>query len=269
MDLCSIEDAFPILSGHSERKGLKESKPSKEERRAARKKAKECKGPALTYLESQDPDVPDADRMAFKKMGEVAAFVSYNDAFPDISGGFEGFQIPKLTSTGCITNKEALPAYFGRGEDDEEGFMDYSGIEGDNPGYQLVPEAIPGFDAKGIEKAGSSPIPAPSASLNWKPTTPAKTTTSFAKNLPTVESSNTVKDVSRPPPQDRSTVSRESPVNNDMRDLLSKQIKELTKRLDDLEKKRPQRDTQKELLMFVGTGIFLLVSFDLVLRAAK
>jgi len=277
MELCSIEDAFPKIGGHENSEqglpmspsGCLDTKPSKEERRAAKKKAKRCKGPALEYLEAQEGKVPDPDRPAVKRLGDVPAFVSYAEAFPDISGSFEGFSIPKLISPNSATTTEGLPKYFLRGDDDEEGFANYSGMQGDNPGYQLVPTAIPAFDGSGVEKAGS--LPAPNMDLNWKPINASKATTSYYDAAPlAVESSNianTVKTSGTVPTP--STVKRETVVVNDQRDMLLKQISELTKRLDDLEHKQPARDTQKELLMFVGTGIFLLVSFDLALRAAR
>jgi hypothetical protein len=277
MELCSIEDAFPKIAGqsNSEEAGLPmspsgclDSKPSKEERRAAKKKAKRCKGPALDYLEAQEGKVPDPDRPAVQRFGDVPAFVSYAEAFPDISGSFEGFSIPKLTSATCATNTEGLPKYFLRGDDDEEGFANYSGMQGDNPGYQLVPTAIPSFDGTGVEKAGS--LPAPNTDISWKPINASKATTSYYDVAPlSVDSTNaTVAKTSGTVPTP-STVKREPAVLNDQRDMLLKQITQLTQRLDDLEKKQPARDTQKELLMFVGTGIFLLVSFDLALRAVR
>lgn len=272
MELCSIEDAFPKVSGfdNSDNKGLEvESKPSKEERRAARKKAKKCKGPALDYVNEQD-GVVDPDRPAVKRMGDVPAFVSYNDAFPDLSGidfeGFSNFGIPKISTNACTTNTEGLPKYFLRTDDDEEGFANYSGLQGDNPGY-MINSNIPGFNGTGVEKAGS--LPAPETSNEWKPTTSAKAKTAFLSVAPTIESTNatTAKTTGNPPAP--STVTREPAAANDQRDMLMKQINELTKRLEQLEKGKPVQNTQQELLMFVGTGIFLLVSFDIALRASR
>jgi hypothetical protein len=276
MELCSIDDAFPNIAGHdhSERKTLGASSPSKEERRAAKKKAKRCKGPALEYLESQTPGnapEPDPDRPSVKRLGDVPAFVSYADAFPDVSGGaLEGFAIPKLTSSSCVANTEKLPAYFGAGDGDEEGFANYSGMAGDNPNYQLVPEAIPGFDSKGVEKAGSGTLPALPVSIDWKPTAAAKAKSAYFDGVPiAIDSNNNVKNTSKTNVAPvTSTLKRES-AKDDSRDLLLQKIQELTKRLDDLERKEPTRNTQKELLMFVGTGIFLLISFDVALRATR
>ena len=72
MDLCSLEDAFPNIElrpGHTQWKGGaefpnvggKDSIPSREERRAARKKAKKAKGPALEYSNSVNADLPLTD----------------------------------------------------------------------------------------------------------------------------------------------------------------------------------------------------------------
>jgi prefoldin subunit 5 len=46
---------------------------------------------------------------------------------------------------------------------------------------------------------------------------------------------------------------------------LTKRIDELVGRLDQLEKKSVQ-DSQKEILLFVGTGLFLILSFEFMTR---
>jgi hypothetical protein len=160
------------------------------------------------------------------------------------------------------------------GADDDEGFTNYSRANGDNPGYQLIPTTIPSFDGKGVEKAGSGSdetLPAPNMNMKWKPITSSKVTTSYvdtaepfntdANNFTNSKTSGTV-----PMP---STIKREPSEVNDPRDILLKQIHDLTKRLEDLEKKEPPRESQKEILMFVGTGLFLLVSFDIALRVSR
>jgi len=273
MELCSIEDAFPKITGDTNQQNelnphrAIDSHPSKEERRAARKKAKKCKGPALEYLNAQEGIAPDPDRPAVKRMGDVPAFVSYEDAFPDISGSIEGFSVPKLASTNCLPNTEGLPAYFLRGDDDEEGFANFSGIEGENPAYQLSPASIPSFDSKGVDKAAG--LPAPVTNMDWKPTTASKVKTAYVDKIPPVISSNATDSKTSGQVPLASTVKREASVVNDQRDMLVKQIEELQKRIDQLEHKEQPRNNQKELLMFVGTGIFLLISFDIALRSSR
>jgi prefoldin subunit 5 len=48
-------------------------------------------------------------------------------------------------------------------------------------------------------------------------------------------------------------------------EVVNKKMQHLIGRLDELEKQRRQ-DSQTEILMFVGTGLFLLVSFELMRR---
>jgi hypothetical protein len=89
MDLCSIEDAFPNIDTGTIHKstgssgfpfvGGTDDKPSREERRAARKKAKKCKGPAGKYVEAQAQDVPDPDRPAMKRLEEVESLKIQKD----------------------------------------------------------------------------------------------------------------------------------------------------------------------------------------------
>ena len=123
MELCSIEDAFPDL--HDKNKNgvaTGDKSPSKEERRAARKRAKKCKTPAEDYLNMVDdvaPTATDPDRPAVKRMGEIPPYVPYQDAFLDLSGGqFEGFKMPTLPSANCLISDPGYPSYFGKGLED-------------------------------------------------------------------------------------------------------------------------------------------------------
>ena len=120
MELCSIEDAFPDLD-HKKSVAPGDKAPSKEERRAARKRAKKCKTPAEDYLNMMDdvPSVTDPDRPAVKRMGEIAPYVPYDQAFLDLSGGqFEGFKMPTLPSANCLISDPGYPSYFGKGLED-------------------------------------------------------------------------------------------------------------------------------------------------------
>jgi len=288
MELCSIEDAFPKILETSKRSsgpapGCTDSKASKEERRAARKRAKQCKTLAYDYLNVQDgtappiETLPDPDRPAIKHLGEVSAFVSYEDAFPDISGSHEGFKVPPTTKPPSFNT--GLPAYFGA---DEEGFTDtYPTSQVDLPGVELNPQTIEGgFDQKGVSKAGSTSrlLPVPSLNDSWKPLTEATGRTSYiAQTVERVEPSGDLPPtVSRPPPK-KATIQpgfpeefppRKNAEPDTTRDALLMKVKDLTQRLEDLEKKH-NRNSQTEVLMFVGTGLFLLISFDLIVRSGK
>jgi hypothetical protein len=290
MELCSLEDAFPDIGKVG---------PSREERRAARKKAKRCKTGEERPPEPVPEESPpvDPDRPAVKRLGEVAALMSYNEAFPDLSGvprqeipfvtrpstnGGEEFRMPTLPGANTTFADQGLPGYFGKDVDDEEGFADYSANPKDNPGYFL--SALEDGAAKGVAKAGSggSPVlPVPSVSDVWKPLTPAGATTSFVDKLPAPGGQQTRR-VERTEPElpkqvvkpSRSPAGGAAPVSSpDMtdtgRDALLLRIQELSKRLEELESRGSSRNSQQDLLMFVGAGLFLLVSFDLVSRATR
>jgi len=287
MELCSIEDAFPDIQKNKKtepKPGGTDSKASKEERRAARKLAKKCKdGPAEQYYKMVDDTLPpvDSDRPAIKRMGEVPAFASYEDAFQDLSGGqFESFKMPRLPSSKCLTTDAAYPAYFGKGLDDtstpEEGFTNMFGekpaaVSSDTFEYE--------FNGAGNAKAGAvDSLPAPPTSNDWKPLTPAKTTTAFFKNTRKSEPSSfeeedinpkpptRTKELATPPPQ---RVEPEADGNVDsMRSQMARQLHDLTRRFDELEAKQ-KRDTKKEIILFVGTGVFILFCMDAVTRMAR
>lgn len=283
MELCSLDDAFPDIGKQG---------PSKEERRAARKKAKRCKGPAEAYLTADERPVEtsavDPDRPAVKRLGEVSALMSYNDAFPDLSGvardaipfhtrpstnGGEEFRMPTLPGANTTFTDPGLPGYFGKDVDDEEGFADYSANPADTTGYRM----------SGAGKAGSggSPtLPTPSLSDVWKPLTPAGATTAYFGKLP-APGGRVVERVEPALPEGPKVAVnpteaarkggapvKDPELSDVTRDQLMRRIQDLQKRLEELETKA-SRNSQKEILVFVGAGLFLLVSFDLALRSAR
>jgi len=278
MDLCSIEDAFPNIetgSVHKKWQGLvpssppfvggTDSKPTREERRAARKKAKKCKGPALSYSDSVAGDLPptDPDRPAMQRMEAVGT----------VQGQKEGFNIPVLPKASCLFSDAGTPSYFGLGEDDEEGFSTFSASPNDDPNYRLNPDFTKGFDLKGVAKAGSMSLPEPELSDSWKPLGPAASYTAFvSEEGGSAEPGWAMSAESRPvhstPGLDRKPkgdVVASGGNKNEDKDALMARINHLVGRLEVLEKKKSQ-DSQTEILMFVGTGLFLLLSFELVAR---
>jgi hypothetical protein len=346
MELCSIQDAFPDI------KNGKDSKAAKEERRAARKRAKKCKGPAEEYLNVVDDIPTDPDRPAVKRMGEIPAYIAYEDAFIDLSGGkFEGFKMPTLPTANCLIGDASYPSYFGKGLDDADdaapinwptdatvleqqakivtdkaaldtlkgsagigsgvpdtfqkvgstigsaGYALYNSIPADEGFTNMFNDSEEAemhetfeyeFGGTGNSKAGaitSKTLPAPSLDDAWKPLTPAKTTTAFFK-APKAPKQNafepTDEDIfhknkkagriekSAPATRHRPEPA-ELPAGADpevQRNQMAQQMRELTKKFEDLEAKH-QRDTKNEVLLFVGTGLFILVSLDIVARLAR
>jgi len=338
MELCSIQDAFPdIQKGTKAPPGCTDLKSSKEERKAARRKAKKCKGPAEEYLNMQDDIPTDPDRPAVKRMGELPAFVRYEDAYVDLSGGkFEGFKMPILPAANCLGTDQGLPSYFGKGLEDgadetppinwsadsstteqqgiiladkakleklnaqlsglgsaeanwlenkrilssgDEGFMDMFNDSEDT----LLNETFEyEFGGKGASKAGAvKTLPAPSLDDAWKPLTAAKATTAFfpagapapvkiqpapvEEPAPKKTNPSEKKEVAtkRATPEPAAGSEPEA-----MRGQMAKQMQELMKKFEDLEEKR-RRDSKNEVLLFVGTGLFVLLSLDIVASLSR
>lgn len=293
MELCSLDDAFPDIGKQG---------PSKEERRAARKKAKRCKGPANDYLtadERQPASVPegtpatDPDRPAVKRLGEVSALMSYNDAFPELSevvrdsfrsrpstNGGEEFRMPTLPGANTTFTDPGLPGYFGKDVDDEEGFADYSASPADTAGYRLSGSGTAAAETT-ISKAEGSPVlPIPSVADVWKPLTPAGANTAYFGKLP-APGGRVVERVEPALPEGPKVVVspsvdkrvggasvKEPELSDVTRDQLMKRIQDLQKRLEELETKAT-RNSRSEILVFVGAGLFLLVSFDLAMRSGR
>ena len=273
MELCSIEDAFPDIQKNKKsypKPGGTDSKASKEERRAARKLAKKCSGPAEEYYKMVDDTLPpvDPDRPSIKRAGEVPAFASYEDAFNDLSGGkFESFRMPTLPSTNCLTSEPGYPGYFGKGlEDTDEGFKN---MFDDSPANQNPETFEYEFGGNAEAKAGAvQGLPAPSLTNVWKPLTPAKTTTAFFKKLPEHPAKETSIPASRETLAPLSAAPLGSIDYDRARQHMEQQIKDLTRRFDDMESKK-QRNSQKETILFVGTGVFILVCMEIVTRLAR
>jgi hypothetical protein len=284
MELCSLEDAFPDIGA---------SGPSKEERRAAKKKAKRCKGSIAPGADASSGD-PDPDRPFVKKLGEVSAMMPYGEAFPDLSGvardsvpafrttagvaaaTTESFKMPNLPGAACSFSDPGLPSYFGKDVEDEEGFADYSPNPTDLAGYMLGGPAPPAA-ATG---AGSAVLPDVPATDAWKPLTPAGARSAYFQEFPPGSRPRTQsRTVERVEPDLIQVVSpredirkggagaplKTSDTTDTTREQLLQRIQDLTKRLDELET-RATRNSQQEILIFVGAGLGLLLTFDLAMR---
>ena len=270
MDLCSLEDAFPNIHEGSIKKrsefpsvGGKDSYSTKEERRAARKRAKKCKGPALEYSNSVaggEELLPDPDRPAVQRMMPVDTVAKEK----------EGFALPVLPKASCLFSDTGTPTYFGKWEDDvEEGFSAFSASPTDDANYRLYPDFTKSEQLKGAAKAAGQNLPEPPLEDNWKPMTPAASYTAFFKDLPQPPKKQETYDLPDPEwamkqkgSNSSGPVAANQPLGTSTQDALLKRIDELMGRLDQLEKKTVQ-DSQKEILMFVGTGLFILASFEL------
>ena len=299
MELCSLEDAFPDIKNNSDKPDKSErskndiSGPSREERRAQRKKAKKCKGPPLAFLNAQD-DVPDPDRPALKRLGEIPAFTAIEDAYRDLSeNSFEGFKMPRLPASNATFTDAGLPDYF-QGDDDDDhikGFAQKEGFANALESSDLKTNTSETFDYAPVLANNQKTIPDPELNVNWKPTTSAKSNTAYYKPGSSGHKLESYTDSSKVQPAEERVSTNGMSLKaehalaeqkrkseflpprahadpDSMRELMATQMKELERRMGDFESLN-KRDTKNEILMFVGTGLFLLVSLDLIVRIGR
>ena len=284
MEFCSVEDAFPQLGPSNI--GCKDDVGSSNAKKQERKKAKKCRGPALTFLDldpdrpayQRGPDVPPLNKATgLREHAPVDApqpegFQNENDdkEIPyDLISQRVNPKDPQFIANNTLPNVggqtqlpgkvPSVPAYFGKGLDDTaEGFQDKSGVApftdviGEDSSYRLYPDFKQAFDRiPGLGKSSGSPYaPVPSVVDQWKPLTPSGARTSFFDELP--------------PPGGETVKQNWSPTEQG---TVVKKLDQLFARLDDLEARRGE-NTQTEILLFVMSGLFVLFSMNIVSQQA-
>jgi hypothetical protein len=232
MEGCLLQDVFPDWIKN-------DTKASEKARKEQKKRAKKCRDPALRYLEPEvDPDRP--------------SLVPLPDVLPmnDKTGMIE--VLPK--TEGFQDSGPSVPKYFGSsGDDEEEGFAPYTHTIGEDSSYLLEPPKKKEADYRNKSEGGEL-LPTPSLEDVWKPLTPAGAGTAFFQYL-------------APPGGEypkRKKVAAAAPRAASESEL-SKKFDQIFQRLDQLEKDRKQ-STQTEVLLFVGTGLALIVSLEFLTR---
>jgi hypothetical protein len=279
MDYCLLEDVFPDwkkqLDGSTEANisvGCTDLKSAAKARKEQKKKAKRCKDPSLRYLESDYPvEMPDPDRPAFRRQQDTLPMNKETgtiEARPFGNDTKEEFQLPKVPGASEQYSAKR-PKYFGASEDDTvEDFAPFTNIIGDDPAYRLDTSshenggagAGAGADVQEITdyltkfQGGSPTLPSPSLEDAWKPITPPGAPTAFFQYLATPRALGSNESIL----QKRSA----SPA---LGSDLSKKLDEIFSRLDQLEQVRRQ-SSQTEVLLFVGSGLLLLGSLELISR---
>lgn len=250
MEGCLLQDVFPDWKKGIESNisiGCTDTRAAERARKEQKKKAKKCKDPALRYLEPDykdeaGEDLRDPDR-PFLPINKETGVV---EAKPLVSG-----------SAAEAAKKSApvkKPNYFGASEDDEtEGFAPFTNIIGDDPAYRL--SSVQTGTEKEVASvmdmsSGGELLPTPSLQDMWKPMAPAGVHTSFFQGL-------------APPggvyPKQTSAVQIQGV------DELKEKMEHIFGRLEALEAERRQ-NTQTEVLLFVGSGLALLLSLDILSR---
>ena len=288
MEYCSIDDAFPPISGGPANTGCKDNKAGSVARKEERKKAKKCKGPPLTFLEgSGDMPLTDPDRPAliplpdtppmnkftgliqhapvdappaepFQDMdvepeAEKEASFRSEQPMPELQAIYNKLPDLKAIAGPNKSMKTKYPSYFGANYDDdavEEGFASYTNVIGDDPAYRLSPDFASAFAGKGVQKAsGTDVLPIPSVKNVWKPLTPSGAPTAFFDRLPSPGGDIPIGQGSGMPDKEE----------------MFRKLDSIYARLDDLESRRGE-NAQTETLLFIMSGIFVLFSMDLLVK---
>jgi hypothetical protein len=250
MEGCLLQDVFPDWKKGIETNisvGCTDTKAAERARKEQKKKAKKCKDPALRYLEPDYKDdageeLRDPDR-PFLPINKETGVV---EAKPLVSGA--GGEANKKGA--ASTSKR--PSYFGASEDDDtEGFATFTNIIGDDPAYRL--SSVSSGQEKEVAdvmdmSSGGALLPTPSLQDMWKPMAPAGEHTSFFQGL-------------APP---GGVYPKQTSATQGV-DELKEKMAHIFGRLEALEAERRQ-NTQTEVLLFVGSGLALLLSLDILSR---
>lgn len=239
---CSLTEAFPDTTEQSGKIARKEE----------RKKAKACKGPALSFLQ-QDPDrqterpPPPPEKM---RTDGFADFNLIGERVDDVIGAKQRV-LPKATTASQVTDPtrtsygEPVPSYFGKGT--EDGFADFNKALSDNRGYTVDgSDFMKGFGGKGLDSATGGALPLPSLNDNWKPISPGGAKTSFFNTYPATNNARSGMD---------------SSFSKDEKETLLKKLDTLFARLEELETKRNEY-AHAEVTLFILSGLFLVFSLD-------
>ena len=269
MDFCLLNEVYPdwtkkeVEPGTIVGPGDNHSKQPEKAKKEHKKRSKKCKDPALKYL---DPNYQfedaDSDRQFVSKGWDVLPMNPKTGVVEARPFGMEeekeGFQTTTTTPavpgpSSNYTNK--LPKYFTPNSDDDttEGFQTQVNVIGDDPAYRFAPSGILEEINDAVSSAKdrlSNSLPYPSLDDVWKPLTPAGAPTANFHALPAPSGVY-------PEPGRRPTYSEP--------DDLKKKLDLIFERLDTLEKRRSE-NSQKDILVFVGSGLVFLLSLDLLTR---
>jgi hypothetical protein len=291
MDGCSLSDAFP--SGAFASAGCIDKGTAEESRRQEKKKARKCRGPALTYLNSGmnnvgavDPDRPSTKRMEpVPALNEEVGLTSHNP----VTQQYEFF----VGSNECLpTNQETtqtVPSFFGADpvessctpatkssltENFKSSVSPFVDIIGKDDSYKLEPDFATTFDMSGAQKAGGSTnidtkagayltptkmtpsgnLPYPNLDMFWKENGLAGGQSSFFSKL---------KSPSGEPERDNQQSEEHMTKSKEVLHKLDR----IFARLDDIDAMKSE-NSQTEVLLFILTGLGVIFLMDIGCRVA-
>jgi len=280
MDLCGIDEAFGLISQPSP--SCSGSSAVAESRRHDRKKAKKCRGPQQTYLESDTSflgaSTTDPDRPSVKRLDPVP--VINQESFIGESGGGDLATIMKVVQGNNLLQKGDKPSYFGASPNESpgsalpgkktEGFQDSAApyvVGGgsndtilnhdftDDTKAWLEARKSNGLKNTGVSKYGvlspelegleTPDLPPPETSFDWQKAGLRGYEKTKAKPTAKTEAVNDV--------ASRQEILRKMDI--------------ILGRLDDMQYIN-QENAQKEVLLFIMTGLGVLFVMDIACRAS-
>jgi hypothetical protein len=299
MEGCSLQDAFP--GGPYASTGCLDNGQAEISRRQEKKKARRCRGPALTYLNegmnmvgSVDPDrqtvIPMAPVPAMNQKTGLTehAPVSQQYDYETFVGGMDSLPAIRkdVESTTALQPTDA-PKFFGAGPNDSNGankkglveafqssVSPFVNIIGTDESYLLQPDFTKTFSTKGVTKAESVPIPSgpspvgkemellsPAANKLPNSILPTPNLDIFWKQSPLAGGQSSF--FSQLDQQAREEPARELTPNR--QEVLTK-LDKIFARLGDLEQTQSEH-AQTEILLFIMTGLGVIFLMDVACRA--
>lgn len=297
---CLIGDAYGPANGSNDlASGYSANMARKEEKR----KAKRCKGPPAAFFDIKDPDRQHLNALPeVPPMNPKTGIPEHTPVYAPY-GSMEPFE--NQSENGAVTKQERknlkwdekvigqqifslLPrtdddpkgdkarnsppqilkkngiiqptstSYFGK--DPDEGFANF---QPDTPNYLLEPGNFPTALTQGLtpeSRMGSPDLPVPSVMDVWKPaiaSNPFKfpgANTSYIERLPYPGGSY--------PGYPSSGRGGKEPF-----EMLTKKMDRIIARLDDMQRvSQSPEQSQTEIMMFIGSGVFVLFLLDLLMK---
>jgi len=283
MDGCTLADAFP--SGALASAGCLDTKTADESRRQEKKRARKCRGPAQTYLNSGMNNVGSVDPDRLVK--QMDAVPTLNDKtgltqHEPVTQQYDSFVGGMDTLPSMNQKPNDTPSFFGADPADgnvsgrvREGFTSlapYVDIIGEDETYRMKPDFSSAFDMKAAQKSASDSsqnepqsyltptkmlpsgnLPYPNVDMFWKQNGIAGGQSSFFSQLKA--------------PSGQPQRGGDAPEQLSKSQEVLHKLDRIFARLDDMDSAKSE-NSQTEVLLFILTGLGVIFLMDIGCRAA-
>jgi hypothetical protein len=303
MELCSLDDAFNSLNqNNSANTGCTDNRASTESRRQERKKARKCRGPVMTYHDSEfsmtnnglppsDPDRPSMNKMepiptlnsktGLREHAPVEQDWGTTEPFVGESSATEDELKAILQRVQGQNTTVKAPSYFGASPTDvagsplpkkkKEGFTGapYSDVIGSNQSYMLNSDFTKNGQQFMAQKSGAYGLLSPELQGLESPKLPPPERALNWRNGDTPGGMSlfydSLKNLSSS--QQSQQEASPSPLSGQQSQELLRKMDAILARLDDKDYVNPE-SAQREVLLFIMTGLGVLFLMDVTCRVA-